>query len=182
MMLSECPSVLCVCVCECVDTLEYLCVMFNARNLHLYTCVNYSRLSALLSKVLLTMHVVIGATHAHIQHVWSWLPRKEGHSPADIFQRLSVLIWGQVYNLGIADVICATLLSHMCSPAMWWASWAEMSSSAAFLKAFCFPSPLRPEMPSSRKQAPLLSSFSFWLNLSSQRGWLDSPWKHNSEG
>lgn len=151
-MLIECPSVVGVCVCECVDTLEYLCVMFNAVNLHLYTCINYSRISCgcqrfcwhctcspSLEEVPVPRACSHGATHAHIQHVWSWLPRKEGHSPADIFQRLSVLIWGQVYNLGIADVIYAALLSHMCSPAMWWASWAEMSSSAAFWRHFVFP-------------------------------------------
>lgn len=117
-----------------------------------------------LSKVLLTMHSQLGSggghcltnilrwnmhvdvepTHSHVQHAWSWLPRKEGHSPADIYQRLSeVLISGQVYNFGIGwgimDVIYATLLSHIRSPVIWWAPWAEMSSwnlSAAFQRHF----------------------------------------------
>lgn len=64
-----------------------------------------------------------GATHAHVQHSWSWLLRKEGHSPADIYQRLSEgLISEQVYNFGIGreimDIIYATLLSHIRSPAI----------------------------------------------------------------
>lgn len=80
---------------------------------------------------------------------------------------MGTLSWNVILKLicGLSKTFCGKHLSNCSSFSR------ELHS---------FPSPLRPEMPSSRKQAALLGLF--WLNLSSQRGWLNSLSKHNSEG